>query len=50
MSQPRLEEHLLFNLVYASTVSDGVSSADIDDIIMLPIVTIHWWALPGFWF
>ena len=28
-----LEERLLFNLVYASTVSDGVSSADIDDII-----------------
>tara|TARA_B100000989_G_scaffold216117_1_gene164527 strand:- start:55 stop:525 length:471 start_codon:yes stop_codon:yes gene_type:complete len=28
-----LEELLLFNLVYASTVSDGVSSADIDDII-----------------
>ena len=28
-----LEERLLFNLVYASTVSDGVSSADVDDII-----------------
>ena len=28
-----LEEHLLFNLVYASTASDGVSSADVDDII-----------------
>jgi hypothetical protein len=28
-----LEEQLLFNLVYASTVSDGVSSADVDDII-----------------
>jgi len=28
-----LEEHLLFNLVYASTVSYGVSSADVDDII-----------------
>ena len=28
-----LEERLLFNLVYVSTVTDGVSSADIDDII-----------------
>jgi hypothetical protein len=28
-----LEERLLFNLVYASTVTDGVSSADVDDII-----------------
>lgn len=28
-----LEETLLFNLVYASTISDGVSSADVDDII-----------------
>ena len=28
-----LEERLLFNLVYASTVADGVSSADVDDII-----------------
>ena len=28
-----LEERLLFNLVYASTVTDKVSSADIDDII-----------------
>ena len=28
-----LEEHLLFNLVYASTVADGVSSADVDNII-----------------
>ena len=28
-----LEERLLFNLVYASTVADGVSSTDIDDII-----------------
>ena len=28
-----LEERLLFNLVYASTVADGVSSADVDNII-----------------
>ena len=28
-----LEERLLFNLVYASTLTDGVSSADVDDII-----------------
>ena len=28
-----LEETLLFNLVYASTISDGVSSSDVDDII-----------------
>ena len=28
-----LEERLVFNLVYASTVADGVSSADVDDII-----------------
>ena len=28
-----LEERLLFNLVYASTVADGISSADVDDII-----------------
>jgi len=28
-----LEERLLFNLVYASTVTDGVSSTDVDDII-----------------
>ena len=28
-----LEEQLLFNLVYASTASDGVTSADVDDII-----------------
>ena len=28
-----LEERLLFNLVYASTLSDGVSNADVDDII-----------------
>ena len=28
-----LERPLLFNLVYASTVTDGVSSADVDDII-----------------
>ena len=28
-----LEERLLFNLVYVSTVTDGVSSTDIDDII-----------------
>ena len=28
-----LDGQLLFNLVYASTVSDGVSSADVDDII-----------------
>lgn len=28
-----LEETLVFNLVYASTISDGVSSADVDDII-----------------
>ena len=28
-----LEEPLLFNLVYASTITDGVSSADVDDII-----------------
>ena len=28
-----LEEPVLFNLVYASTVTDGVSSADVDDII-----------------
>ncbi|HBX27350.1 MAG TPA: blue light sensor protein [Gammaproteobacteria bacterium] len=27
------EEPLLFNLVYASTVTNGVSSADVDDII-----------------
>jgi len=26
-------ETLLFNLVYASTISDGVSSSDVDDII-----------------
>ncbi len=28
-----LEERLLFNLVYASTITDAVSSADVDDII-----------------
>ena len=28
-----LEERLLFNLVYASIVADGVLSADVDDII-----------------
>ena len=28
-----LQERLLFNLVYASNVSDGVSSTDLDDII-----------------
>ena len=28
-----LEERLLFNLVYASTLTAGVSSADVDDII-----------------
>ena len=28
-----LEERLLFNLVYASTVADGVSSADVGNII-----------------
>ena len=27
------EERLLFNLVYASTVADGLSSADVDNII-----------------
>ena len=32
-SAEAFEERLLFNLVYASTVTDGVSSADVDDII-----------------